>query len=305
MLIKYGVTDNNIDVTDICSKKLKYDNYIIIPAGDNERAKIFKDPVYGKIKSIFIYDNDNNVTEYDLSHQIYIDTTSNKVYSDNVPHDVRVLNPDERIRVLHDKLKLDYGSFNDEFPEQKMALRYITPESKVLEIGGNIGRNSLIIGSILAPKSENLVVCESHPIIARQLESNRNLNNMQFKIENSAISKRMLIQRGWDTIQSDEVLEGYQPINIIPYQDLRAKYNIDFNTLVLDCEGAFYFILQDMPEILDNIQLIIMENDYKDINHKNYIDDVLRSKGFQVDYQEAGGWGPCHDRFFEVWVNKS
>ena len=30
-----------------------------------------------------------------------------------------------------------------------------------------------------------------------------------------------------------------------------------FDTLILDCEGAFYNILKDMPEILDNINLII------------------------------------------------
>jgi len=44
-----------------------------------------------------------------------------------------------------------------------------------------------------------------------------------------------------------------------------------------------------------------MENDYHDINHKNYIDGVLRENGFAVDYREAGGWGCCYDRFFEVW----
>jgi hypothetical protein len=35
-----------------------------------------------------------------------------------------------------------------------------------------------------------------------------------------------------------------------------------FDTLVLDCEGAFYYILQDTPEILEGIKLLIMENDY-------------------------------------------
>jgi hypothetical protein len=69
----------------------------------------------------------------------------------------------------------------------------------------------------------------------------------------------------------------------------------------LDCEGAFYYILTDMPNILNNIILIIMENDYHDITHKNYIDTVLKQNGFHVEYSEAGGWGPCSERFFEVW----
>jgi hypothetical protein len=50
-----------------------------------------------------------------------------------------------------------------------------------------------------------------------------------------------------------------------------------------------------------------MENDYNDISHKKYIDDVLIQNNFSVDYTECGGWGnnwgpcPCYDYFFEVW----
>jgi hypothetical protein len=59
-----------------------------------------------------------------------------------------------------------------------------------------------------------------------------------------------------------------------------------------------------MPEILENIKLIVMENDYLDLTHKQYIDDVLKQNGFYVDYVESGGWGsgtPCYTNFYEVW----
>ena len=115
---------------------------------------------------------------------------------------------------------------------------------------------------------------------------------MNFYVENTALSKRNLIQKGWDTIVSDIVLPEYKKVNTITYEQLNKKYNIQFDTLVLDCEGAFYYILQDMPEILNNIKLIIMENDYHDITHKNYVDDVLTKKGFKNIYTKAGGWGP-------------
>ena len=57
-----------------------------------------------------------------------------------------------------------------------------------------------------------------------------------------------------------------------------------------------------MPEILDNINLIIMENDYHDISNKIYIDNVLLHKNFTLDYVEGGGWGPCYNNFYEVWI---
>ena len=58
----------------------------------------------------------------------------------------------------------------------------------------------------------------------------------------------------------------------------------------------------DMPEILNNINLIIMENDYWDISHKNYIDEILLQNNFINDYTECGGWGPCYNKFYEVWI---
>jgi hypothetical protein len=90
-------------------------------------------------------------------------------------------------------------------------------------------------------------------------------------------------------------------INTISLEHLKIKYNIEFDTLVLDCEGAFYYILMDMPDILKNINLIIMENDYHIMAHKEYVNFTLTQNNFYVDYTEAGGWGPCADRFFEVW----
>ena len=204
---------------------------------------------------------------------------------------------------IHSNLKIKHGKFDDELPEQQMSVKYLTGNEKVLEIGGNIGRNSLIISSILADSS-NLVVLETDAYISKQLNENRIINNFNFHIENSALSKRKLIQKGWDTIVSDVLLEGYKPVNCITWKELNNKYKLRFDTLVLDCEGAFYFILMDMPEILTNIKLIIMENDYHDIAHKQYVDKILKKNKFYIDYTEKGGWGCCQDNFFEVWLKK-
>jgi FkbM family methyltransferase len=295
MKIYYGLKDNCIDVTLICYDKLLNNNKIIIPSGDINRAKYFGDPLYGVLKSIIIINENNEITEYDHTLDIHIDVLNNNIINTK-NNDIN-----SKINDIHSKLQIKYGSFRDELPEQKMSVRYLTGNEKVLEIGGNIGRNSLIIGHILKDKNNNFVTLECDEGISNQLKENRDLNNMTFHIENSALSKRKLIQRGWDTIVSDVLLPGYKSVNTITLEQLRNKYNIDFDTLVLDCEGAFFYILLDMPEILDNINLIIMENDYHNINHKKYIDDVLKQHNFYVDYSESGGWGPCYNNFFEVW----
>jgi len=206
----------------------------------------------------------------------------------------------EKLQNIQSKLNIKHGNFNREIPEQRMAVKYLKGHEKVLEIGGNIGRNSLIISSILEDSS-NLVVLESDTNIANQLMENKTINNLNFNIEVSALSKRKLIQKGWDTKPSDVLETDFKWVNTITLDELKTKYNIIFDTLVLDCEGAFYYILMDMPHILDNINLIIMENDYWDIDKKQYIDKILKENNFYVDYTEKGGWGPCYHNFFEVW----
>lgn len=79
------------------------------------------------------------------------------------------------------------------------------------------------------------------------------------------------------------------------------KYKKDFDTLVLDCEGAFYYILQDAPEMLSNIKLIIVENDYCDANKKQYVDNFLKEHNFSVVYAAEHPWAKDDKNFYEVW----
>ena len=299
MKILYGIFNNTIDVTEICSSKLlNNNNMIIIPSGDNNRAIYFPDPIFGTLKKIFIM-TDYDVTEYDDFYTIKIDITNNTITTINNNDVIYKMND------IHSKLTMKHGDLNFEIPEQRMAINYLTGNEKVLEIGGNIGRNSLVIAHILKQKgNNNLVTLECDVNFANQLIENRDLNNFTFHVEKSALSKRKLIQKGWDTLASDTLKEGYCWVNTITLNELTNKYKINFDTLILDCEGAFYYILLDMPQILNNIKLIIMENDYYDMSQKNYVDEILKKNNFYTDYVEVGGWGNCYNNFYEVWKKK-
>ena len=314
MKIKYGIPENNIDVTNICltSPKLFHNNIITIPSGDLNRAHHFTDPVPNVVKQIIIQETDNNddgsgsEIYFDQHHCIKINIENNTV-------DIKVIDVNEekkkvemKLSLIHSKLKIKYGGFHQEYPEQRMTVKYLTGNEKVLEIGGNIGRNSLVIAQILRESGGelndfNLVTMECSIDISKHLTENRNMNDFHFHIENSALSMRKLIQKSWDTLPSDTLLPGYTWVNTVTWNELKAKYNVEFDTLVLDCEGAFYYMLLDIPEMLQNIKLIIMENDYWDLNHKNIVDSILIKNNFYVDYVESGGWGPCYNNFFEVW----
>ena len=314
MKILYGALETWIDVSDICLQKLKRGDMIIIPFGDLTRALLFSDPCVGVHKKIVVItdtSDDNSRNEFDSGYTIHINVATGIINTINEQFAAHVV--DEKLSLIQSNLSLKYGTFMEELPEQKMVARYFTGLEKVLEIGGNIGRNSLIIASILNSSNRgtngdnmmlDFVSLESDENIANQLRENALLNNLSFHIESSALSKRRLMQQGWNTVvnDTDALPGGYKWVNTITFDQLRAKYNnIEFDTLVLDCEGAFYYILMDMPEILNSIKLIVMENDYWNALEKQYVDDTLINNGFYREYAESGGWGPCQPNFFEVW----
>ena len=48
---------------------------------------------------------------------------------------------------------------------------------------------------------------------------------------------------------------------------------MNFNVLVVDCEGALYYILKDEPEFLNGFETIIIENDFLIITHKEFVNE--------------------------------
>ncbi len=307
MKIFYGIPQSYIDITEIAMKNYLQGNFIILPKRDHEMANIFTDPRLGKIKHVLvIYDNDeqriyrnNNVKKIPLELSEENDVVNNikTLWNSNGKS---IPDAAQRLSFIHNNCDFYHGNHSEEYPEQLMVVNFLSPDSVVLELGGNIGRNSLVIATILSD-DKNLVVLETDPVSCQMLTDNRDGNDLKFHIENSALSERKLIQRGWDTIPSDDLRDGYNFVNTITYDKLKEKYALDFNTLVVDCEGALYYILQDNVSILNNIKMIIMENDYNVLSHKQTIDQTLIEHGFKIIYTESGGWGPCFNNFYEVW----
>ena len=203
---------------------------------------------------------------------------------------------------IHNEIIINHGNKHDEYPEQLLSVRFIKPDDCVLEIGGNIGRNSCVISKILN-NSNNLLVIESDPLSVSKLEDNKNLNSFSFKIECAAISKVPLIQNEWNTkpIIDNLIPDEWKIINTITWNDLKQKYNMNFNVLVADCEGALYYILKDEPEFLNGFQTILIENDFTDITHKEFVDEEFKRNNFKLVFKLAGGFGPCFFNFYEAW----
>jgi hypothetical protein len=311
--ILYGIEGSYKDISDYVLQHCVFQGKICIPSDDNLRAFIFGDPCYGKVKHILIQIDDERTlfysekqpVRYSLSDTISIQSQKNKSKPSFEGKE-----PIDKIREIHAKLHFVDGSLQDEWNEQVMVATYLKPNAKVLELGSNIGRNTVMISSFLED-DKNLVTLECDPISVYSLWKNRFVNKMSFEIEPSALSYRKLIQKGWVTIPSDVVLEGYKEVKTITFQEIEEKYKIQFDTLVADCEGALYYILKDSEEIMQNLHTIILESDFFDAEHKKYVIDIFTKYGLKQIHSEPLTGHPdyimnkfpkeCRESFYEVW----
>ena len=177
------------------------------------------------------------------------------------------------------------SQLNTEIPEQLMAVKHITPDSIVLELGGSIGRNSCVINSILNTKTNHVVIEPSTKELST-LQQNRDSNNFGFFIENSAISKHPLYQGTgileWHTFTSPSSKTYPVSVNTIDYNTLVEKYKLTFDTLVIDNEGNFVDMLKDFPTILDNIKLLIIEHDFNTEDDLCYFKKIMTQSEFTM-----------------------
>lgn len=306
----YGSLEKNIEITKKVYDTLLVEPYLVIPPNDFVRASLFTDPCFRVLKVIMISGISPRLIAVDHTRPIIINTQTNQISHDIVHARTLLcktkLLSEKKVSAIHPLITLTGGSMIDEFPEQCIAMEFLTGKETVLEIGGNIGRNSIIIASILED-DRKLVTLECSTFISEQLRHNRDQNQLHFHIENAALSSTKMIQKGWNTLHSNEVLDGYTSVPIINYAQLQDKYKLTFDTLVLDCEGSFYYILQDFPEIMDHITLVIVENDYHMLEQKAFVDARFKEKGLECVYTKEGcGLAQqmkfsCVKNFYEVW----
>lgn len=280
-VVLYGRDSKYVDVSD------RYKGYV--PKTDQARTTIFgRDPVPGVKKNVKVID-DGKVEVYEVGEY-------------RLP---------DKLQELHSKLKLKGGVFDDELDEQVMATLFLERHHRVLEIGADIGTNTCIIASLCDTPP---VVVECNNAIESTLRYNVKNNGLNVHLEMGALSKNRLIFRhstdryrtASNTIELEDgqfVPDGYGEVRTIHYDDLVKKYH-KFDVVVADCEGAFYHIVQDFPQILDDISMLIIENDYKVKGQKEYVDSCLIDKGFVRVYHSTLQWDynfTYKNEFYEVW----
>lgn len=170
-----------------------------------------------------------------------------------------------------------------EVQEQHDANTFIKPDDKVLELGARYGGVSITINKILKNKKDHVAV-EPEAKVWNALEKNRNRHYCEFQICKGAISNKPLKMNeggynGFANFTSDA------ETNDIPLFKI-SDFNIDFNVLVVDCEGALENFYNENKDLFNNLRLILYEKDGIDCNYE-YLEDEFTKLGFRV-VQDTG-----------------
>jgi FkbM family methyltransferase len=170
-----------------------------------------------------------------------------------------------------------------EKPEQDLANQYISENDVVLELGARYGSVSCVINSKLNNKN-NQVVVEPDNRVWNVLEKNKTNNNCKFNIVKGFISNKKLDLTNLNVCHGGYgatfVENNNTKIPSYSLDEIKNKYNLNFNVLVADCEGFLELFFDENPEFYDSLRLIIFEADYPEKCDYNKIKNKLTEKKF-------------------------
>lgn len=187
--------------------------------------------------------------------------------------------------------------------ESRYLSKYLSPDAKVLELGSCLGFVSCLTNLLLTDKRQH-VVLEANPKLIPWIVKNREENNCEFQLENCIVSKtgknpfyiHDLIVGGSAKRKTDNVID----IEGMTFESLRKKYNIDFNTLIMDIEGGELQLLQNHKADIIQFNTIFMEvHPFANIltrEEAQQCEDILTELNFNLTLRDGN---------FQIWKKKA
>lgn len=208
--------------------------------------------------------------------------------------------------VLHIPFELTDLKFRGRFAlnlyeaeEARYLKKYLPPEAKVLELGSCLGYVSCLINNILIHKDQHIAM-EANPNLIPWIEKNREANNCSFHVENSIVSPHKI-----NTFYIHKLIVGGSTKRKTPKKtevpgftiiDLQKKYNIDFDTLVMDIEGGELNLLRNFKGHISGFKRIFFEiHPFAGIlteEEAQECEDILKEIGFTM---------VVRDGHYQIW----
>lgn len=190
-----------------------------------------------------------------------------------------------------------------EVEEAKYLKKYLANDAKVLELGGCIGYVSCLINKILIDKTQQ-VTLEANPKLINWIKKNRDANNCSFFVENSIISLKrenvfyihdLIVGGSTKRTATSEII-----VNGVDFDFLEKKYDIVFDTLVMDIEGGELDLLNNFKVNLSSFKRIFLEvhpfANILTVDEAIKCENILESIGFELLLRDGN---------FQIWDKKT
>ena len=178
---------------------------------------------------------------------------------------------------------IDVSSF--EVTEQQDSLTFINANDIVLELGARYGTVSTIVNNILSNKTNHVVV-EPDLDILDALKLNRNIHNCEFQIYTGTITgattSKKIVRDGYGTYITDDNdnQSTFDKIESITYQEFKQRYPLNFNVLIMDCEGCAEEFVKTLGPELSHYNKILLERDNIHMSNYSIVENMFMQDGF-------------------------
>jgi hypothetical protein len=181
----------------------------------------------------------------------------------------------KKLEKIYQNLKLiDSEDMNRRYeierPEQELIAKFLPSNCSVLEFGGSSGTTSLIIDRIMKNPNQHVLVEPSINSVNYIIHNVIKKYDAKFQIAHGFV--------GRDRTTHEELWSECKNCKMWDLIELENLVKCKFDVLIIDCEGAFYNILNEIPEILDSVKLIIIEMDGSGDTNENIKQKLLKNK---------------------------
>ena len=182
--------------------------------------------------------------------------------------------------------------------ERNLVKKYLKKDDTVLEMGACIGVVALTINKILLVKN-NQVSVEPNPQMLEFLLENKKINNADFHVETSIVSRQKEIDFfiGGEAFLSSSTLSGNKKTTVKckTFEELERIY-FPFTAIVMDIEGGELDFLRSFDLTHSKVRVVIWETHQNELmltqNELNECYVLLTKYGYKCAevYDKVESW---------------
>ena len=192
--------------------------------------------------------------------------------------------------------------------EQLFLQQYIKPTDSVLQLGANIGTSCILVDKLIDNKKMN-VCLEPIKEVYDVLVKNKEYNDCGFIPVLGLLSSEKSVKmnkHAKDLNGSFVSKDGELDVTSYTLSELESMINSKFSVLFMDCEGCFIQVLNDFPEILKDLRMIIIEKDRLHELDYSECDEKLTDSGFKIieSWNRKANFKITSQIAYEVWEKK-